>query len=368
MSLKIKCMKAIIILLILVSLGCSSSEKKKAYLSFSHFPEEVEVNLKEVTTPPVLNFVGELLVVDNFLVAYSLMSDSLFQVFDISGFEYLGSHVPKGEGPGEESFIAPNLQYYDSNSFLFKTHDKVKIVSFEKQTNEIILQREINLPNEFLDVMHIVFLYEKVIGWNLYNVTNEFEFQTFDLATAEISNFGPIYPVNEYKNELSDNASLYSKSILNKPDGKYFAALYDRYPFLRIYDTNGNLVKEVRYLNQQIDPAKFLSTNDPTKYIGQQTLNYMKLKVTNKYIYGLYAGKTHQELRSQEYKVDDFCTEVHVWDWLGNPVAKLMLDRPVFCFAVAQDDSFIMFSSVNELDKLFYIEINDLSYLTKTLE
>jgi hypothetical protein len=359
-------MKVVIIVLIFVALGCSTNNKTKEHLSFSHFPNEVEVKLKEVTTAPVLSFVGELLLVDSFLVAYSLMSDSLFQVFDISGFKFLGSQVPKGEGPGEESFIAPNLHYYDSNSFLFKTLDNVKIVGYEKKENKIILQRKIDLPIEFIDVMHIVFLNEKIIGWNLYNVTNEFEFQAFDLATQEVSNFGHVYPANDFKIKLSDKASLYSKSILNKPDDKFFAALYDRYPFLRIYDADGYLVKEVRYINNQIDPAKHLSANDPAKYVAQQTVNYMKLKVTNNFIYGLYAGKTHSELRTQEYKIDDNCTEVHIWDWNGNPVAKILLDRPVFCFTVAHDDSFIVFSSVNEHDKLFYLENSDLTYLTTT--
>ena len=360
-------MKAISIILILFSVGCSTNNKSKEYISFAHFPNEVEVKLKEATTAPVLSFVGELLLVDNFLVAYSLMSDSMFQIFDVSGFKHLGSQIPKGEGPGEESFIAPNLYSYDSVSFLYKTLDKVKIVRYKKRENKLILQRIIDLPVEFIDVMHLIYLNEKIIGWNLYNITNEREFQAVDLKTQKVTHFGPAYPASEFKIRLSDMASLFSKSILNRPDNKFFAALYDRYPILRIYGANGNLIKEVRYINNQMDPAKHMNEVDPLKYMAHQTLNYMKLKVTNNYIYGLYAGKTHSELRTQEYKVDDFCTEVHVWDWNGNPVSKIMLNRPVFCFTVAQNDSLIIFSSVNEHDKLFYIDKIDFPRITSKL-
>ncbi|MCK9449959.1 MAG: TolB-like 6-bladed beta-propeller domain-containing protein [Bacteroidales bacterium] len=361
-------MKALIIVLIIFAFGCSTNNKTQEHLYFSQFPNEVEVKLKEVPTAPVLSLVGELLLSDSFLVAYSMKSDSLFQIFDIPGFKYLGSHVLKGEGPGEELFIVPNLHYYDSNSFLFKTIDNLKIVSYDKHENKIILHRKIDLPIDFIDIMHFTLLNEKIIGWNYYNVTNELEFQLFDIATQKVSNFGNVYPVIDFEIKLSDKASLFSKSIMSRPDYTHFAALYDRYPFLRIYNETGNLVKEVRYNNNQIDPARNLSGLNPEKYIAQQTLNYIKLKVTNNYIYGLYAGKTHSELKTQEYKIDDFCTEIHIWDWQGNPVSKIMLDRPVFSFAVAQDDSFMVFSSVNEHDKLFYMENNEPTYLIKPSE
>ncbi len=205
-------MKAVIIVLIFVALGCSANNTSKEHVSFSHFPNEAEVKLSEITTVPVLNYVGELLVVDSFLVAYSMMSDSLFQIFDISGFNYPGSHMLKGEGPGQELFIAPNIQCYNSNSFLFKTIDTLKIVSYDKHENKIILLRKIDLP---IDIMHFALLNEKIIGWNHFNVTNESEFQLFNLATQKVSNFWDVYPVNDFEIKLSDKPSLYSKSIMS---------------------------------------------------------------------------------------------------------------------------------------------------------
>ncbi|WP_276962664.1 hypothetical protein [Bacteroides graminisolvens] len=43
------------------------------------------------------------------------------------------------------------------------------------------------------------------------------------------------------------------------------------------------------------------------------------------------------------------CCEIHLWDWDGNPVARLMFNKNVTCFAVSQDDSYIvLYSSLDE--------------------
>lgn len=91
--------------------------------------------------------------------------------------------------------------------------------------------------------------------------------------------------------------------------------------------------------------------------LNELTLNYLKVKATNKFIYGLYSGKTHAELRTSERRVSDYGYYIHVWDWDGNPIAKYELPDPVFGFAVTNDDKHVFCSSLLEDDKLYMFDL-----------
>jgi len=132
--------------------------------------------------------------------------------------------------------------------------------------------------------------------------------------------------------------------------------MYERFPILRIYESSGNLLHEIRYDNNQQNPVQILLKNNT----GNQdlTLNYFKMRATQNYIYGLYSGKTMRELETFRNQIDDWCYELHVYDWVGNPVKRMIFDRPFFSFDVSADDRMVVLSSVNEFDKLSTFELN----------
>ncbi|MEA1875738.1 MAG: BF3164 family lipoprotein [Bacteroidota bacterium] len=132
-----------------------------------------------------------------------------------------------------------------------------------------------------------------------------------------------------------------------------FAAAYDKFPFLRIYQKNGDLLYESRYLNGQEFPLALVNPNSSQKSFGQIMQNYRKIKSTTEYIYALYIGKTTSEMTKEGVGLDDFSNEIHVWDWLGNPIQKILLDRNIFSFCVANNNKYLICSSLNSIDKLY---------------
>lgn len=86
--------------------------------------------------------------------------------------------------------------------------------------------------------------------------------------------------------------------------------------------------------------------------------NYRKIKSSNRYIYALYIGKTSREI---SVGLEDFSNEIHVWNWSGKPVAKILLDRKIFSFDVDANDRYLICASLNSLDELYkyYLEIKD---------
>jgi hypothetical protein len=122
---------------------------------------------------------------------------------------------------------------------------------------------------------------------------------------------------------------------------------------LRIYDKNGNVINDVRFVNHQEKPIAYLARQTNPMSLDNTTLNYWKIKVTDSYIYGLYVGKTYSELNTNGQGIKDYANEIHVWDWDGNPIIRFILNRHVFSFSVSTSDEFIVCSTLNDDDKLF---------------
>lgn len=101
-------------------------------------------------------------------------------------------------------------------------------------------------------------------------------------------------------------------------------------------------------------------SSNPNKSDADRVMqNYRKIKATNCYIYGLYCGKTIGEnnIRFNEEGLNDTSNEIHVWDWNGNPVMKILLDEQIFSFCVSPDDSYIICTSLNSKNNFYKYEL-----------
>jgi hypothetical protein len=298
----------------------------------------------------VLGFVVDLYLTDSILLTFDLMSNPFFQAFKLPSFKHLGGFVYQGRGPDEEEMIFPNISRCDSGCFTYRTSENIKISKFNLSTEKIKQIEVIKPPGEFGNAYEYVLTDSFLMGYDIFDAH---EFVGFNLFTSESFKTEPNNPAINVLREASNN-QLFTKVLSAKPDGSRFSALYDKFPVLRIYNNRGNLIKEVHYDN----PSKSLKKSSSKTVLKDQMLNYMRIKATDKYIYGLFSGETHGQLRNQERMVDDYCSEIHVWDWDGKPIAKYSLDRTIFSFAVSPENDFIIASSVNQLDKLYIFHPN----------
>src|SRR5690606_2836991 len=79
--------------------------------------------------------------------------------------------------------------------------------------------------------------------------------------------------------------------------------------------------------------------------------------VTNKYIYLLYSGKLNLVVNP------NFGRIIYVYDWDGNPIKEIVLDRDIMSLTVSEDDKtlyaydpntgFIMESNINNKNNEF---------------
>ena len=124
-----------------------------------------------------------------------------------------------------------------------------------------------------------------------------------------------------------------------KPDGTKFASFFDKFKMFRIYNNSGVLEKEViMMINEDIF--------DPKRKRGTSMIYYRVVKVSNKYIYAMCMNEYSDKLLETNPSIE-------IWDWDGNPVAKLNMNNPIFTFDVTMDDKKLYCIDRVEIDKIF---------------
>ena len=102
------------------------------------------------------------------------------------------------------------------------------------------------------------------------------------------------------------------------PDGELYAIAYQFSDIISVVDSKGEIVAFSRGPDG-IDQA-------PDQAVNPEITTYADLRCDENYIYALYRGKEHDEEKSSGI--------LHVFDWIGNPVAKINLDQPVHSFTI----------------------------------
>lgn len=341
---------------IIISFSCSKNEKL-GIRTFKKFPKEINLLQEEVKTKPVLYFVAGMALMDSILITVDLKSDIFFQVFKLPAYNYLGGFMPKGKGPEEELSVDPYIQHIGSNKILYRSATSIKIAKFNVEKNKIEVLDKMNLPGELMNLSHIFKLGDCIYGSNL-DMKTEKEFVGYNPKTKKIFDFGQDYPKVDKTIDVSKRNMVFAKAIAVKPDATLFAAVYDKFPILRIYSKDGILKNEVRFDNNQSFPEALLQSNPSELSIGKLMQNYRMIRASNRFIYALYIGKTSGEMKMNERGLDDFSNEIHVWDWEGNPVMKILLDRKIFTFDVVADDNYLICTSLNSIDKIYKYSIH----------
>ena len=335
---------------IILLYGCNQSagEGEK---HVDKFPGEINLEFKEFQTPPVLFYISDMIVLDDVMVALDVKTDTFFHIFKLPSLDYCGGSTIHGNGPDDEIFISPFIGRVDAHSFYYSSINQLKIASYNKATKNIVIKSQHALPTEYVNVF---MMNGNVYGYGMEMTSTNREYLGFNLASKEIFDFGHNFPSIQIPVSPIKLNMIFARIMAGKPDGSLFAALYDKIPLLRIQNQNGKLVRDVWYRNKQRSLSVYMQDKPNPSDLMNTTVNYQRISTTDKYIYGLYSGKTREEMK----QIDDYGFEIHVWDWDGQPVVRYILNQPVNSFTVSPDDSYIICSSFQHYDKLYKAEIH----------
>lgn len=307
------------------------------------FPIEKSINFTAIEVPPVVYAkTPGVVITGNYLIVMRSFSSPLYFVFEMPDFKYLGEFGRLGKGPNE--FEVPDARTARATENGFKIFDTDKGLLFVDLTSffpsKSFKVKQIKLPGELYILNDAVQINDSIICGMPYVGKTEKLYVKYNIHNSKLNYFGE-YPAFFPKGNKDNYWGLIWRHSIVKPDGTKYASFFARFKLFRIYNNSGLLIKEktMEVLENILDPKR--------KFVTY----YDVIKATNQYIYALC-------LNGQLNETDNYPT-LEVWDWDGNPVAKLKLQNFVFSFDITKDNKKIYCMDREIEDKIFVYDLEN---------
>lgn len=271
------------------------------------------------------------------------LKNQYLHLYDLDKKETLAGIFNKGNGPFESN--SPySIGVIDSKIWL-QDFTMLKIIFFDFRDS---VYSEKKVP---FDLYGVNFLTENKILGSLMN-ESAFKFQYIDIEQNIITKeFGEFYKYPDNL-ERSTLQSYFQRKSMVKPDKELVATAYRWHNAIEITDLR-DFSSKIIY-----SPDRVQNENDIIKYDGKLIFDrsgttkkcYNDIFVTDNFIYAIFSGLEDDTPNS------GFCKTIHIYDWEGNPIKQINLDRGIMSISVTSDDSRI-YSFDIDTGEVIYIDL-----------
>lgn len=273
-----------------------------------------------------------IVIMDSLLINLNDKMDTVFNVYRLSDFSFLGSCGVRGEGPDDISFFNSRSWGLFGHGLFYADMNKCNLgaIRFEKGKPIFFVEKRITIPRPGAINGMAVSIDTSVMYFSSYCQENEF---------VRVNKEDPAHPVpiGVYPEYISGDIpavnimSVYLKHLSYNSQRRLYVALYEYLPLLRVFDEQGRIIAESileGWESRQFEAPYFFPAEDNIRC-------YLSVCSDENYIYGLYIGQKAPDLEEKGRENPlDVRFSVHVWDWEGRPVADLHPDRLLMKIAV----------------------------------
>ena len=327
--------------IVLISLLFTACNHEKVVLTnnpilFSEFPREDTLSFKNIYNFKEGN-PKEFRLIDSNLVIFNYERNAQFFIYNYSlkNGNLSKGFIRKGKGPGE----AIGAFNFGINNKSLWIHDvtlkKILVTNIEK-----IISNTTSPAFEEYPINDFYFKIDFIDSVSFFSVgapNSSYKISKINLrSNSEAESFGsfkvlpPSIPIDAVKD-------AYLSLIYSKPSGDKIALPYIYTDVLEIYDIKSHECIAVQG-PERFDVDFTVGKNSRGTFFMENTRKtrkaFLKGAVTNKYIYILYSGHS----REDDWNVSKY---IYVYDWDGNPIKKLVLDRFVPLICVTENDKVI---------------------------
>ena len=273
-------------------------------------------------------------VIDSTLIIFNnrKKSNFFFYNYSLSQNRFSEGYLRKGKGPIESigAFSAGII-----NDSLW-VHDITKMKIFKlslAETFDYSVLPSINTYDIDKNFYKMCFIDDENF-WGVGNLESCYKISSGDIThPGKFSHFGKFAKIPK-RTPLESFKDAYSCYIYAKPDGGNVVLAYRYTDVIEIFDVKGEINKTIK------GPIGFDAEFDVEEapgyyYMGKNEKTrkaFVNGTVSNKFIYMLYSGYLRNE------KNWSYGQSIYVYDWDGNPVKKIILDRPVYSIGISEDD------------------------------
>lgn len=265
-------------------------------------------------------------VTDGLLVVCQEKSEHLFVFFRLP---LDGKGVPAGfKGRGPDEFVHIDARSITPCPGGFKAADSdgtIKRVRTDPKSMSVTVTEKMKVPINKEIPNGLIELEDYCLNYNLGD--EDYEYVRYDKNTWER------HPVSLYPEWEKDDREMkvfrYMKNIAVHPSGRMFAACYAYYPKIRLMDQSGTVEKEIT-----LDCDWHGDHGSEDRKVAYSSFPF----ASEHYFADIFYGEAMDGNSRAE-------TELHVWDWSGAFLCRLVFDNAFSLFCI--DDTTGMLYAVD---------------------
>jgi len=254
--------------------------------------------------------------------------NDIFKFFRVSDFKFIGSFGDQGEGPGEVSSPAfvnqgafktdSTFEYLDWGRRVLLRYNIDSVLHSERPFPEY----EYTLPSNVIMLQRAIFLNDHhLVGSGGMREGKLVKIDTRRDSIITRTEFTPIL-----KEGLGNRSAgyIYAGEIVPNEDKERIAVTTQRFKTLEIYDYDLNLISDSRF---DENPVTILGDENSIA-TGETLIQYSNITISDNYIFLLYSGNNYDDLENAFYGDTSNLkeSEIHVFDWNGEPVFRVLTD------------------------------------------
>lgn len=358
-------------LVIFLLFACESNQQKSADGQSSSLPSQfsnvldLRSDLDSVPISPALLKIRYMIATDDYLLVMLPKKDTIFKVFDAETVSYLGSFGFEGQGPLDLEFNGANASSLKpfGNGFIVADQKRMRVFEIKGGEGDVENKFSVKLISSHplvddLRFMNNGFMVDEKGAFST-QMFSKSHFVYWDFETGALSDsiaFPNLYP------EIPEGAKyhLYWSNVgINQ---NRIAIAYQRFPMIKIADLKTGRSSEILY-SAEHEQTVVPRADDRGRSIANsiEMIGYHRQVVTSdNHIYALYQEESHSVNGSTIESHPLTEKEIHIYDWSGKPVKKLLLPSWVNWFTVTPDDGFIYFFHPEKENFLFRKSLSDL--------
>ena len=277
---------------------------------------------------------NSLLVKNNFIIVEDFNNDPPMHLLDKTNFKYLNSKGEIGFGPGEitDAFLfdfGNNDSTYWVYSMGGKTYSEFELGNDSSQPVQQIKQKE-----NYISAFNMVWATDTSVMTRM--TSGPSQYVEFDVEGERINEFGKwkeVEPKDLFKGISDFNiGDLHQGKLMRKPDSDIFVHVGVRRDRIEILNKKTGEIKAVHGPLNYVPEFSIVGEGSGAGLIinEEEPYAYANSYLGNKYIYGLFCGRTRSEMSKSEI----ISLAVYVFDFDGKVKYELVLDKSIKTIAV----------------------------------